>query len=51
MLYAECYEFEEKRERFYNELNKLDEDYALDPDGMTVKEYYDTVSNIQKEYT
>ena len=47
MLYAECYEFEEKRERFYNELNKLDEDYALDPDGMTVKEYYDTVSNIQ----
>ena len=48
MLYAECYEFEEKRERFYNELNKLDEDYALDPDGMTIKEYYDTVSNIQK---
>lgn len=48
MLYAECYEFEKKRERFYNELNKLDEDYALDPDGMTIKEYYDTVSNIQK---
>ena len=48
MMYAECYEFEQKRERFYNELNKLDEDYSLNPDDMSIKEYYDIVSNIQK---
>lgn len=47
MLYAECYEFEEKRERFYNDMIKLEEEYQED-DDFTMKEYYTLINNMQK---
>lgn len=47
MLYAECYEFEEKRERFYNDMIKLDEEYEED-DDFTMKKYYTLINSIQR---
>lgn len=47
MLYAECYEFEEKRERFYNDMEKLDNEYEEDED-FTIKEYYTLLNHMQK---
>lgn len=47
MLYAECCEFEEKRERFYRDMIKLDEEYEED-DDFTMKEYYTLINSIQR---
>lgn len=47
MLYAECQEFEEKRERFYDDMIKLDAEYEQD-DDFTMKEYYTLINSIQR---
>ena len=47
MLYAECYEFEEKRERFYDDMQKLENEYITAED-FTIKEYYQLLNAIQK---
>lgn len=47
LLQAECYEFEEKREKFYKDFEKLEQEYDED-DGFTLKEYFTLVNNIQK---
>ena len=47
MLYAECHDFEEKRERFYDDMIKLDAEYEAD-DDFTIKEYYSLMNSMQK---
>lgn len=47
LLQAECYEFEEKREKFYKDFEKLEQEYDED-DNFTLKEYFTLVNNIQK---
>ena len=47
MLYAECREFEEKRERFYKDMEKLDEEYE-ENDCFTPSEYFTLINSIQK---
>ena len=47
MLYAECQEFEEKRERFFNDMLKLDNEYFND-DDFTIREYYSLLNSMQK---
>lgn len=47
MLMAECYEFEEKREKFYDDMEKLEDEYE-ENDDFTIKEYYTLVNSIQK---
>lgn len=47
ILLAECSEFEEKRERFYNDMEKIEEEYVNDED-FTIKEYYNLINSMQK---
>jgi len=47
LLIAECSEFEEKRERFYNDMDKLDERFVEDED-FTIKEYTQLLCSMQK---
>lgn len=47
MLIAECSEFEEKREKFYRDLDNLMLEYSQDED-FTMKEYYSLVNGMQK---
>ena len=47
MLYAECHEFEEKRERFYVDMAKLDNQFFTD-DDFTLREYYQLLNSMQK---
>ncbi len=47
MLLAECSEFEEKRERFYKDMEKLDAEFIED-DDFTMKEYTQLLCNMQK---
>ena len=47
MLLAECSEFEEKRERFYKDMDKLDIQFVADED-FTMKEYIQLLCNMQK---
>lgn len=47
MLLAECSEFEEKRERFYKDMDKLDAQFVADED-FTMKEYIQLLCNMQK---
>lgn len=47
MLLAECSEFEEKRERFYKDMDKLDAQFVADED-FTMKEYTQLLCNMQK---
>ena len=47
MLLAECSEFEEKRERFYKDMDKLDLEY-LEDDEFTMKEYTKLLCDMQK---
>lgn len=50
ILYAECYEFEEKRERIYSQLcdmqNRMNE--LIDTGEMTMKEFYNIEVGMQK---
>lgn len=47
LLQAECLEFEEKREKFFDDMIKLDEQYKED-DDFSLKEYYSLINNMQK---
>ena len=47
MLLAECAEFEEKRERFYKDMDKLDAQFVADED-FTMIEYTQLLCNMQK---
>lgn len=47
LLQAECLEFEEKREKFFDDMIKLDEQYEED-DDFSLKEYYSLINNMQK---
>lgn len=47
ILLAECSEFEEKRERFYNDMEKIEQEYVND-DDFTIKEYYNLINSMQK---
>lgn len=47
ILLAECSEFEEKRERFYNDMEKIEKEYVNDED-FTIKEYYNLINSMQK---
>lgn len=49
MIQAECTDFENKRERFYENMNKLDELFeAQTDDDMTMKEYMKLQAEMQK---
>lgn len=48
LLIAECSEFEQKRERFYHDMEKLDNDYATSDGDMSLNEYYSLINNMQK---
>lgn len=47
LLQAECYEFEEKREKFYTDMKKLENEYE-ESEEFTLKEYFTLVNSIQK---
>lgn len=47
LLQAECYEFKEKREKFYKDFEKLENEYEENED-FTMKEYFTLVNNVQK---
>ena len=47
LLQAECHEFEEKRERFFEDMTNLDLRYEEEED-FTLKEYYLLINNMQK---
>ena len=47
LLLSECIEFEEKRERFYKDLRKLESEYDTEAE-FTMKEYYTLVNNMEK---
>ncbi len=48
MLYAECYEFEIKREKFYENLNNVEMAYEKNMNEMSISEYFSTINGIQK---
>lgn len=47
LLQSECRDFEEKREKFYKDFEKLEQEYN-ENDCFTAQEYYTLVNNIQK---
>ena len=47
LLQAECHEFEEKREKFYTDFERLEQEYN-ENDCFTAQEYFTLVNNIQK---
>lgn len=46
LLQAECLDFEEKREKFYNDMSNLEDEYKQDE--MSLSEYYNLINDIQK---
>ena len=46
LIQAECFEFEEKREKFYNDMSKLEDKY--NEDEMSLSEYYSLINDMQK---
>ena len=48
LLYAECLEFEEKREKFYDNIIELEEKYSINPDEMGLSEYLSLKATMQK---
>ena len=46
LLQAECLDFEEKREKFYNDMSNLEDEY--NQDEMSLSEYYSLINDIQK---
>lgn len=50
MIQAECLDFEEKRERFYHNLEKLEEEYDNQADGeLPMMEYFKLQTSMQKQ--
>lgn len=47
LLQAECHEFEEKREKFYKDFERLEQEYN-ENDCFTAQKYFTLVNNIQK---
>ncbi len=47
LLQAECYEFEEKRERFYKDMEKIENEYVSD-ESFSLHEYYNMINSMQK---
>lgn len=49
MLQAECLEFEEKREKFYNNMDKMDKEYHNNNDeSITAHKHYRLMADVQK---
>ena len=46
LLQAECLEFEGKREKFYQDMSKLEEEY--DKEEISLSEYYNLINDMQK---
>lgn len=46
LLQAECLEFEGKREKFYQDMSKLEEEY--DEEEISLSEYYNLINDMQK---
>lgn len=46
MITAECFDFEKKRERFYEDMEKLDDGY--EKDEMSMSEYLSLLNDMQK---
>lgn len=50
MIQAECLDFEEKRERFYHNLEKLEEEYSNQTDDeLSMAEYFKLQTSMQKQ--
>lgn len=47
MLYAECYEFEIKREKFYEKLEHLENEHNI-MEECSLKEYYSLLNSMEK---
>ncbi|MCI7301311.1 hypothetical protein NIA71_01260 [Ihubacter massiliensis] len=47
LLQAECKDFKEKREHFYQNIQKLEEDYENDPGCMKPKEYHQLQAQME----
>ena len=48
MLYAECYEFEEKREEFFKKLEEAESDLDLEDECSSKREYYSIINSLEK---
>ena len=46
LIQAECFDFEVKREKFYNDMSKLEDNY--NKDEMSLSEYYSLINDMQK---
>lgn len=46
LMQAECFDFEVKREKFYNDMSKLEDKY--NKDEMSLSEYYSLINDMQK---
>ena len=46
LIQAECLDFEVKREKFYNDMSKLEDKY--NEDEMSLSEYYSLINDMQK---
>lgn len=46
LIQAECFDFEVKREKFYNDMSKLEDKY--NEDEMSLSEYYSLINDMQK---
>lgn len=48
LLYAECYEFEEKREKFYKILEEAENNFDLEDECSSKEEYYSIINSLEK---
>ncbi|NBI63690.1 hypothetical protein D3Z38_11640 [Clostridiales bacterium] len=48
LLQAECKDFEEKREVFYQNVRNLEEEWQRDPEEMSQSEYFKLLSQMEK---
>lgn len=46
LIQAECFDFEVKREKFYNDMSKLEDKY--NKDEMSLSEYYSLINDMKK---
>ena len=46
LIQAECFDFEVKRDKFYNDMSKLEDKY--NEDEMSLSEYYSLINDMQK---
>lgn len=48
LLQAECKDFEEKRETFYQNVQQIQEERQREPEGMTQSDYFKLLSQMEK---